>query len=376
MFLEKYNSSDGSAVWNDIMVNVEANNEAQIKGDIAIDSSGNIYIVWMDDRNGNWDIYVQKRDPNGAALWPADLKINGAGFSDRENPRIVIDDEDNFYVVWEDLSAGNKDIYWAKFDSDGSVLFAERKVNTDTSGLDQYEPAIAFDGNGYFYISWSDKRNSQPDIYAQKYDKSGNIATIGNWTTGDVKINDDSLPDAWRTNSSVAYSSTGAIYFSWEDTRNGTPDVYSAKFDSDGNKLWSYDLIMNGDLSGTQGNPEVVTDSSGYGITAWEDNKNGESNYDIYAARYIDLGFFTRTSIPITITGAKLRGNDTDGSPLYKYSQTFTSDALGEINNISVEWDNYVFAVGEGYTIISTDQPEPLAINPGNTKDIIINLEP
>ena len=387
IFLEKYNSSDGSAVWNNVKVNVDANNAAQIKPELAVDSTGNIYIVWMDDRLGNWDTYTQKYDPDGNNLWAADLKINSdIGTDSQENPRVAVDDEDNFYAVWEDEVNGDKDIFLAKFDTDGNVLFAGKKINTDSSGLDQYEPSVVFDGVDYLYFCWSDKRNSQPDIYAQKCDKTGARVMSGNWAGGDVKINDDSMSDAWRTKPSVAYFSDSAIYFSWEDDRNGDDDVYSAKLDSDGNKLWAYDLIMNSNSSETQGAPDVVVDSMGYGITVWEDFRNGDDNADIYAARYKDLGFFTRTNVPIIVTGAKLKGTYPNGSPppddlpIYKYDKNFVSDGGGNINigdSVSeIEWDSYSFTAGGGYTIVSTDQPEPLFIAPGDSQSVVINVEP
>ena len=387
IFLEKYNSADGANIWDGVKVNLDANNADQIKPDVTVDSSGNIYTAWMDNRNGNWDIYAQKYDADKNNLWVADLKINSdAGVADQINPRIITDDEDNLYVVWEDEINGDKDIFLAKFDPTGNTLFAGRKINTDSSGLNQYEPAIIFDGSDYFYISWSDKRNCQPDIYAQKYDKLGNISTGEGelWATGDLKINDDTLPDAWRTESSVAYFDDNAIYFSWEDDRNGSNDIYSAKFDSAGNKLWNYDLIMNNDLESEQNVPDVVVDSMGYAITVWDDFRNDD--YDIYAARYKELGFFTRTNVPIIITGAKQKGTHPNGSPppdnlpIYKYSKTFTSDALGEISigdaTTEIEWDAYSFEAGGAYTIISTDQSDPLSIIPGGTEDVVINVEP
>ncbi len=385
IFLEKYNSADGSAVWNGVKVNVDASSSDQIKADLAVDSSGNMYIVWMDDRNSNWDIYAQKYDPAGNNLWVADLKINSdAGVANQENPKIAVDDEDNFYVVWEDEISGDEDVFLAKFDPNGNTLFAGKKVNTDSSGLDQFEPSIVFDGSDYLYISWTDKRNCQPDIYAQKYDKLGDIAISGDWTIGDVKINDDTLPDAWRTGSAVAYFDDSAIYFSWEDNRNGNDDIYSTKFDSEGNKLWSYDLIMNSSVDSAQNAPDIVTDSMGYGITVWEDARGGD--FDIYATRYKDLGFFIRTNVPVTVTGAKLKGAYPNGDPppdnfpIYKYSETFTSDASGEISigdgTTEIEWDLYNFSVDESHTIISTDQPDPLSIAPGGTENFIINVEP
>ena len=271
----------------------------------------------------------------------------------------------------------------AKFDGSGSVLFNGKKVNSgDILNLDQYEPSIVYDGASHLYLCWSDERNSQPDIYAQKYDKTG--ARI--WAGGDVKINDDTTPCAWRTKPSLAYCGNEAIYFSWQDDRNGDNDIYSAKFDSDGNKLWIYDLIMNSDSSlQFQNSPGVVTDLDGYAITVWEDFRNG-SDYDIYAARYKDLGIFPRVNVPIIVTGEKLKGTypfdcvPPDCLPIYKYDKEFASDESGRISigdgASEIEFDDYSFAAGGGYTVISTDQSEPLTVIPGSAEAVVINVEP
>ncbi len=386
VYLQKFNSSDGSPVWNDVKVNIDENSADQIRPSLAVDSAGNVYVAWMDNRNGDWDIYAQKWDTNGNSMWSADLRVNSdVGSANQENPKIVVDDEDNFYVVWEDEINGDKDIFMAKFDSSGNTLFAGKKVNTDSSLLDQYEPTVVFDGSNYLYIAWADKRNSQPDIYAQKYDKLGNIATDGNWASGDVKINDDSMPTAWRTKPTIAYSSLdNVLYFSWEDDRNGDSDVYSAKFDANGNKLWTYDLIMNGVSNGIQDAPATVVDSEGYGITAWEDERSGD--FDIYLTRYKDMGFFVRVGVPITVTGAKLKGTYPNDSPppanlpIYKYSETFTSDSGGNISigdgMTALEWDSYSFSTDDSHTIVSADRPMPLDVNPGAAETIILNIEP
>ncbi len=392
-YLEKFRTSDGSSVWGDIKVNVDDNSADQINPDLAVDSAGNIYAVWMDNRNGNWDIYAQKYDLNGVPLWgveDSDLKINAdVGFDDQKNPRIATDNENNFYVVWEDEINGDQDIFLAKFGGDGGILFPGKKVNNDGSLLDQYDPAIVYDGANHFYLCWSDERNSEPDIYAQKYDKAG--ARV--WLSGDIIVNDDSTSDAWRTKPSLAYFNDGiggeTIYFSWQDNRNENFDVYSAKFNSSGVKLWEYDLIMNGDSSDyPQENPEIAIDSTGCAVTAWEDFRSG-SNDDIYATRYSDFSVFPRSNVPVTVRGDKLKGEYPEScveggcSPIYKYNKDFISDASGVINigdgTSELEWDDkdgYSFSVGGGYTIVSTDQSIPLPIAPGESREIIINVEP
>lgn len=379
LILDKYDSGSGNKIWSHRIAsyNYIENDHSQV--DLAIDSIGDIYVTWTGDseEDGNYDIYVRKISSNKTSLWDFELKVNSdTGYVIQENPKIVVDDNDNFYITWEDEINGNKDIFLAKFDKDGQSLFAGKKINSDNSNLNQYNPVITFDGSDYLYLAWSDERNSQPDIYAQKIDKNGNIV----WTTEDVKINDDTFSDAWRTNPAVAFSNDDTIYFSWEDDRNDNVDIYSTKFDSDGNKLWDYDLIMHDNSSLSHKAPDVVVDSFGYGITAWEDNTDGMS---IFITRYNELELVIRENIGITVTGSKTRGTDSDGLPLYKFSETFFSDSDGFINlgdqSSILEWDDYTFTVDVAdvlYEIISIDQPDPVSIYPAETENVVINIEP
>lgn len=417
IYLKKLDSSNGNVIWGGVKLNVGGESSDQTKADLAvlktISYEGDVYAVWQDARNGNWDVYAQRgRSSDGNAVWSADdIKVHIDSNANQLNPRVAVDNDDNLYVVWEDGRDGNEDIYWMKFKPNGTKFTgvgefgaSEKRVNNDDPSLDQYEPSIVFDGADYFYIAWADKRNSQPDIYAQKFDKNG----VAQWPA-EVKINDDSLSDAWRTKPAVAYSPVGqsgpapALYFSWEDTRNGTPDVYSTKINpADGARLWTYDLIMNGEAANVQGAPDVVADSEGYGITTWQDERSGD--FDIYAARYKELGALAGKSVNIVVTGTKLRGtypNATpppDNLPIYKglpqipanpncwgtnmTGCTITTDASGNYNLTGIEWDNYSFAADASHYIVSTDQPVPLEVGPnqtignGQAKTIVINVEP
>ena len=62
---------------------------------IAVDSNGNVVIVWMDERNSQngSDIYAQKLDPNGNRLWQEDVRVNsdGPGQIDQSQPAVALD---------------------------------------------------------------------------------------------------------------------------------------------------------------------------------------------------------------------------------------------------------------------------------------------
>ncbi|MCK4224845.1 MAG: hypothetical protein KAX39_06670, partial [candidate division Zixibacteria bacterium] len=150
--------------------------------------SGNFVITWEDFRNGNWDIYAQRYDSSGTPLG-SNFKVNDdAGTARQMNPAIAMDVLGNFVIVWEDERSGHYHIYAQRYDSSGSPIGSNFVVNDDTGLLWQWNPAIAMDYSGNFVICWTDERdigNLHRDIYAQRYDSSG--TPLGS----NFEVNDD-----------------------------------------------------------------------------------------------------------------------------------------------------------------------------------------
>lgn len=70
---------------------------------------------------------------------------------------------------------------------------------------------------------------------------------------------------------------------------------------------------------------------------------------------------------------------DNAGVPVYKYTNTVTTDGSGEVTLADMEWDAYdVILDGavEGYDIVETYDPIPFALNPGVNDTLTFVLEP
>lgn len=126
------------SIWQDFPITTNSVGLA----DPAID--GNI-VVWVDQRNGNYDIY-------------------GADISDRSNPvEFIICTDANTQrdpaisgniIVWEDNRNGNMDIY-------GYDISTQTEFQITDNTSDQQDPAIS----GHTVV-WEDKRHGQSEIYA------------------------------------------------------------------------------------------------------------------------------------------------------------------------------------------------------------------
>ncbi len=101
-------STDRGATWQSIQ-RLTKNSGASGAAELAV-SGSNIYITWFDDTPGNYEIYFRKSFDGGATWAGAQRLTKNSGKS--QIPAIAAD-ESNVYVVWNDDTPGNFEIFLA-----------------------------------------------------------------------------------------------------------------------------------------------------------------------------------------------------------------------------------------------------------------------
>lgn len=104
------------------------------------------YVVWSDNRNGNWDIYMYNL--NSESEIP--LTFNS---QNQDQPKVF-----GNYVIWRDARNGNYDIYMYDI-----ITGQEMQITYDYSN--QTSPSIYAS-----WIVWEDDRNGNSDIYIYEID--------------------------------------------------------------------------------------------------------------------------------------------------------------------------------------------------------------
>ena len=278
----------GSRLWaQDLRVNSDGGTAYQLPPTVAVDGGGNAVVVWVGYRNYNYDIYAQRVDAGGNRLWAQDVRVSADGETAGRyySPAVAVDGDGRAFVVWDDERNGNWDIYAQRLDAGGNRLWAQDlRVNTDAETANQYRPAVAVDGSGHAFVVWRDERNGNPDIYAQRLDAGGNRLL-----TADVRVNMDG-GTAYQSSPAMAVDGGGNAVVVWQDNRNGNYDIYAQRLDAGGNPLWAADVLVNSD-GGTakQEYPAVAVDGGGQAVVVWEDYRNGDYYRDIYVQR-VDVG--------------------------------------------------------------------------------------
>ena len=97
---------------------------------IAVDDLGNAYAVWAEARNQESDIYSAQL-PVGGTAWSTNIRVNDddLGLHPQTYPDIAVDTVGNLYVVWEDAWSlhpeTGADIYFARTDGGPPTPFLD-----------------------------------------------------------------------------------------------------------------------------------------------------------------------------------------------------------------------------------------------------------
>ncbi len=236
-------------------------------------------IVWEDNRGEtNFDIYAQRIDSNGEVRWIS----NGLGICNESNnqnfPDIISDGVGGAIIAWEDKREGsNNDIYMQRINSTGDVMWKLNGTVICNESNNQRNPRLISDGDEGAIVVWTDYRTGLGDIYAQQVNSTGHPKWRYN---GTVICNASNTQDKPQL---VSDGNGGAIIV-WQDNRQGggETDIYTQWINSTGHPKWNLNGTVICNASNTQLNPQLVSDGNGGAIIVWEDNRQGDSETDVY----------------------------------------------------------------------------------------------
>jgi N-acetylneuraminic acid mutarotase len=177
-------SSDGGNSFSENLrvSDVIGKNYSHCAPSIAVDNEGNINVVWWDDRekSGVRDIYFA-RSTDGGESFGGNVRVHEELKNSTQSfPDIAVNSHGDIYIVWQDSRNGNLDIYFT-MSRDGGRTFGRSVIVNDYDEDYQEHPAIAADSEGNPHIVWRDLANPLGDIFYTK----GLPALTYDWDFGD-----------------------------------------------------------------------------------------------------------------------------------------------------------------------------------------------
>jgi hypothetical protein len=137
---------------------------------IEMDEFGNFIIVWMDNREGKWDIYGQKYDKLCSPVGE-NFKVNPEeNDGEQYNPSVAINEWGEFIVVWSGFKGKNLDIFCQIYNPDCTPQEATFLINDDMFYRDNHQwswKSVITNGE-LLTFTWLDNRRLKGwDIYAK-----------------------------------------------------------------------------------------------------------------------------------------------------------------------------------------------------------------
>ena len=331
IYIQKINK-DGSLPWGQEKVVCDAAN-AQANISMISDGAGGAIIAWGDKRAGTGtndeQVYGQKINADGTIAWAT----NGVNLaksavdpnSYRRNPILAKVSATEFIVVFAQLGT-LVDFFAQKcLIADGSAIWA---TDTDVHGAQtgtQTAQQVLPDGTGGAFVVWGDPRlgTSNADIYGQRIDASGAVQ----WgASGSVICN--ALTN--QTAPVMVSDGSGGIICAWTDFKNGNNDIYAQRINANGARQWDVGVSPASDLNGVpiavisttsinnQVAPQIINDLYNNFVITWTDNRNALTptsyGFDIYAQKIDLLGApkWTVNGVPV-VARTGTQGNSSGG---------------------------------------------------------------
>jgi len=340
IYLQRYGDT-GSLLGNNFKVNDDRGSARQKDSSISFDGIGGFVMTWLDERNGDADIYAQRYSVDGTMLGTNFIVNDDDAQVCQSHPSISSDSIGNFIITWHDRRSGG-DIYAQRYSSDGTRFGKNFRVNDQGYWWQEF-PSIATDTNGNFVITWMDNMrygNQYYDIYAQRYSSEG--AKLGN----NFQVNNDQEPIRLLYPSIFTYGQ-GDFMITWKNSS----DLYAQRYSSDGTALGTNFKVNINHGSSVSHYLANSTDSSGNFVMAWVDDR--DVGYDIYAQRYFNDGSLLGTNFRVSEQGSASQyipslGMDGSGNfiimwmdsrnnrDLDVYGQRYSSDGIALGGNFRV----------------------------------------
>ena len=141
--------------------------------EFVLDKNKEIFFLWLTSE-GN--IYAQKVDYNGNLVWGNSIPLcttqSAVSYLAAHNS-----DVNGIVVGWLDNRNGNYDIYSQWINADGNAMWNNNGVAICNEVHEQSDYSITSDNFGGAVITWADMRNGNFDVYAQNIDLRGKLGS-------------------------------------------------------------------------------------------------------------------------------------------------------------------------------------------------------
>ena len=234
-----------------------------------------VVAAWVDARNDT-ALYVSGIFAAGD-IWPAGEMMLSGDIVNGEPPQIVVDGQQGAVVCWleSDRLAGTDVVKAARITASGNLVWMPSVVEIPTLPGKKHRLRISADNQQNIFLVWENDAGFGSELYFQTINLNGNALV------SDVKVTGTSAP---QEQAELISNQQGAAILFWQDQRNGDIELFTQKIDSSGSKGWDEGgVLLSNKFAGSESRTVLANDGLGGVVAVWQDPRNGDR--DIYAQR-------------------------------------------------------------------------------------------
>jgi hypothetical protein len=252
-------------------------------GDVIPDGAGGAYFLWEDGRTAanGLDIYAQRLTATGVSQWGTNGTAVCAVTGDQTSPSGVPVASGGVLLGWSDARSVDAEVFVQRLDESATPQLAVNGFGAYTSVGVQRDVAVIATDDGGTLVFWNEKVDGEYDIRARKF------AADGTPVGGPVSI--CAAPGHQLLEAAIDDGAGGAI-LAWTDRRNGNDDIYAQRVNSSAVPQWTANGVAACTAVGSQSRPRIVPDGTGGVILTWEDARVESANPNIFAQRIDHAG--------------------------------------------------------------------------------------
>ena len=256
------NSPDGGNTWgNDIKL---TDNPYDSYAPVVFARGSYVHVIWVDRRDGNDEIYYKRSKDNGIT-WEPDKRLTNNPFTST-NPSLWVSDT-TLYIVWQENRDGNWEIYFKKSTDNGTTWGPDIRLTINPNN--SLYPSISASYQN-IHVVWVDNRDGNSEIYYKRSNDGGNSWGSDTRLTNNPQESFYPSVFAWGLN----------VHLVWTDERDGNREIYY-KRSINGGTTWEPDLRLTDNVNVSQ-RPSIFVSGSNVHIV-WMDDRDG--NWEIYYKR-------------------------------------------------------------------------------------------
>lgn len=230
----------------------------QWRPDIAVDSSGYVAVVWIDERHVNNYIYAQIFDPQGKPVGP-DIRLSETLGQWNCEPAIAASKTGKFIACW---AQDSRQIVGQMFNIYGQKIKEQITIRDSHTYLPN-PPGVAMTNSGNFLIVFDQQNiNQNTGIYAYLFSKNGSRVNT-------IKVNDMNNYGWLGIRNFVACDSAGYFGVTWTGVMQNKKHVFLQIINPNGIKSGS-NIKVTEQTSNDYSWPRLSALNNGTFLISWQ----------------------------------------------------------------------------------------------------------